>query len=348
MTDVRLEADELLSALRQASGDTGLRLAERPRPLNPEGTAHVLRLAPSDSRSSTPAVIRLCDRSTNAAREAIIEDHLHRNGYPTPAVLLTGSPDDALGGAWLLIELVPEIDALSSLSRRREMIRLVRELWTRPVMLADLTARLHKIDPEPVGRELARTGSCFDWRQFLWDRATSVEGPEAAEVVDWMERKEPRSSRLVLSHGDLHLDNIVIGADGPRVVDWGIGCLAPPARDVACTMFALLTTGFRRAPGPTGPAFAALGRGMSRRFLRQYRARTHAVLPADELDWHRVLYSMNRLFWAAHHADLATAEDSADPRATAVRTSRMLDREFPIHARIINGITGIDLLGDSH
>ncbi len=345
MTDVSIRADDLLSALRQASGDLAMSLAEGPRPLNPQGTAHAVQLRAADPRLGAPAVVRLCDRSSNATREAIIGDYLHRSGFPTPAVLLTGSPDDALGGAWLLIELVPDFGSRSSRSRRREALRLVRGLWARPVMMADLTARLHMIDPDPVCRELARTGSCFGWRQFLWERATSVEGAEAADVVEWLERKEPRSSPLVLSHGDLHFDNIVIGADGPHVVDWGIGCPAPPARDVACTMFALLTTGFRRAPGPTGPAFAALGREFSNRFLRQYRTRTHAVLPSDELDWHRVLYSMNRLFWAAHHADLATAADSADsPASSSEQTSRMLDREFPIHARIISDITGVDLL----
>lgn len=338
MTDVSLEADELVSALRQASGDAGLSLAADPRPLNPQGTAHIVQLQAADSKLAAPAVIRLCDRSSNATREAIIEDYLHRSGFPTPAVLLTGSPDDALSGAWLLIELVPDSDSLSAPNRRQKALRLLRGLWARPVMLADLTARLHVIDPDPVCRDLARTGSCLDWRQFLWDRATSVQGAQAAEVVEWLERNEPRSSPLVLSHGDLHLDNIVIGADGPQVVDWGIGCPAPPARDVACTMFALLTIGFRRAPGPTGPAFAALGRELSSRFLRQYRTRTHADLPTDELDWHRVLYSMNRLFWAAHHADLAVTSSSADP------AGRLLDREFPIHARIINEITGVDLL----
>ena len=344
MTIVDLRADDLLLALRQASGETGLSLQAGPRPLNADGTVQFVRLGPTGNGPAAPAVVRLCDRSDNATREAIIANHLNREGFPTPPVLLTGSLGDALGGAWLLIELVPGPRVRLGSSRRpQEVIRLIRSVRARPALLADLTARLHRIDPEPARRDLARTDSGFDWRQFLWDRATSVRGPEAAEVVEWLELNEPTPSPLVLSHGDLHIDNVVISADGPQIIDWGIGCLAPPARDVACTMFALLTTGSRLAPGPTRPAFAALGRRLSVQFLGRYRAGAPFVLSDDELEWHRVLYSMNRLFWAALDCGALTPADSAEPVPARGRANEILRAEFPLHTRIIRDITGVEL-----
>lgn len=347
MTIVDPGANDLLLALRQASGDAGLSLEDGPRPLNAQGSVQFVQPGSTETRLAIPAVIRLCDRAANATREAIIEDHLYRSGFPTPPVLLIGSQGDALGGAWLLIELVsgPSV-RIGSGRGPVQAARSIRALWQRPALLAELTARLHGIDPDPVDRRLANTGSGLDWHKFLWDRATSVRGSGAAEVVDWLERNEPEPSRLALSHGDLHPGNIVISANGPQIIDWGIGCLAPPARDIACTMFALLTTG-SQAPGPTGGVFSALGRQLSDRFLRRYRALAPIALPAAELDWHRVLYSMNRVFWATLDDEEASVANSGDPLAVrAARADGVLDRELPIHARIIDDITGVDLLRD--
>lgn len=342
---VDLQADDLLLALRQASGEPGLSLQAGPRPLNADGTVQVVRLGSTGALPAAPAVVRLCDRYDNATREAVIANYLNRVGFPTPPVLLTGSVGDALGGAWLLIKLVPGPGVRLGSSRRpREVFRLIRSVRARPALLADLTARLHTVDPEPARQDLVRTDSGFDWREFLWDRATSVSGPGAAEIIEWLELNEPTPSPLVLSHGDLHIENVVISADGPQIIDWGIGCLAPPARDVACTMFALLTTGSRLAPGPTGPAFAALGRRLSGQFLRRYQARAPFGLSTDELNWHRVLYSMNRLFWAALDDDTLTTANLGEALAPrAGRSDETLKREFPIHARIISDITGVRL-----
>ena len=108
-------------------------------------------------------------------------------------------------------------------------------------------------------------------------------------------------------------------------------------------MFALLTTGSRLAPGPTRPAFAALGRRLSGQFLRHYRARAPFVLSDDELDWHRVLYSMNRLFWAVLDCGALATADSAEPLPPRSRAHEIMRAEFPLHARIISDITGVEL-----
>lgn len=344
MTVVDRGETELLGALRQASGDVELSFEAGPQPLNAKGTVQFIRPGSSERRLATSSVVRICDGPAQATREAVIEDHLNRSGFPTPPVLLTGSVDDPLGGAWLLTELVSgEAVRIGTGRRPLQAVRSLNALWQRPALLADLLIRLHAVDPGPVRRGLAETGSEFDWRRFMWERATAVQGPDAAEVVAWLEGNEPEPSEPVISHGDLHPANIVIGPDGPQVIDWGTGGVAPAARDVACTMFALMTTG-SQAPGAAAGPFAMLGRRLSNRFLRLYQTSAPAALPRAELDWHQVLYSMNRLFWASRIDPRATAANSSDPlMQRAARAEGVLQRELPLVARIIHEITGIDL-----
>jgi hypothetical protein len=46
----------------------------------------------------------------------------------------------------------------------------------------------------------------------------------------------PNVDRVVLCHGDLHPSNVILGADGPMVVDWFDASRGDPVGDVARTM----------------------------------------------------------------------------------------------------------------
>lgn len=336
--------EELLAVIRRASGDDRLSLLRPPAIANTR--ASVLAVKPRSVRAdlNTPAMVRLVESIEDAKREATIGSYLNQAGYPTPPVLLTGSADDELGGAWLLTERASGLAARMRGGRNPvEALRSLWALWQRPAMLANLTAQLHAIDPEPVGRRLEEAGAALDWHDFLWDRASLVRGQNTHRIVDWLKANEPEHSDLVISHGDLHPSNIVVGEDGPQVIDWGIGALAPPARDLACTMFALVSTG-SQAPGAARRLFADIGKLLSRRFLQLYRAESDRPVSDEELDWHRVIYALNRLHWATVDDDRAPAAIEDDVLAKrAGRASTVLDREVPLHARIIKEITGADL-----
>lgn len=337
-------SDELLAAIRRASGDDRLVL-EGPSAAANTG-ASVLFVEPRSIRAdlNTPAVVRLVGSVEHAKREATIGSYLNQAGYPTPPVLLSGCADDELGGAWLLTKRASGLAARMRGGRNPvNALRSLWALWQRPALFAHLTARLHAIDPGPVGRRLEEAGAALDWHDFLWDRASLVPGRNAHRVVDWLKANEPDHSDLAISHGDLHPGNIVVGQDGPQVIDWGIGALAPPARDVACTMFALLTTG-SQAPGAARRPFALAGQLLSRRFLRLYRAESDRPLADEELDWHRVIYALNRLYWAIVNNDRAPAVIEDDVLARrASRASPVFDREIPLHTRVVKEVTGIDL-----
>lgn len=80
-----------------------------------------------------------------------------------------------------------------------------------------------------------------------------------------------------LCHGDFHPGNVLVGGDGPLVIDWTAATRSDPAADVARTMF-LLRSG---APMPGTPApvraIIAAGRKVFARFyLKGYRQRASA------------------------------------------------------------------------
>ena len=334
----------LLAAVRRASHDDQLSFHTPPRPVNATGSVIFVETRTATDRLSRAGVVRVCPEIGVAKREAVVQRFLTGRGFPAPAVLLTGSADDELGGAWLLTEQVSgQAVRIGGLRNPVAGLRSLVALWSRPSLLASLSATLHSLDPGPLPSELEAAGVNFDWFGFQWGLAEQLRTPGQTEVVEWLRANRPSDSETVVSHGDLHPGNIVIGTDGPRVVDWAIAGLAPAARDVACTMFALLNTG-GQAPAPLRPAFSWLGRSFSRRFLRLYRKRSSAGMTDAELDWHRVLYSVNRIVWSTlegGHSPVANDEDALAKRAS--RTVGTLGQEFPLHVELIKNITGIDI-----
>lgn len=56
-----------------------------------------------------------------------------------------------------------------------------------------------------------------------------------------------------LCHGDLHPANVIMTADGPKVIDWTGAVRAPAAFDLACSHFALTDLAPRAADNPQRP-----------------------------------------------------------------------------------------------
>jgi Ser/Thr protein kinase RdoA (MazF antagonist) len=83
--------------------------------------------------------------------------------------------------------------------------------------------------------------------------------PEVISLRDWMDAALSRSGDVVpkhiatgilalidrlrpgdgLCHCDLHTDNVIMTADGPRLIDWTLAVRAPAAYDLACCHVAL-------------------------------------------------------------------------------------------------------------
>lgn len=67
------------------------------------------------------------------------------------------------------------------------------------------------------------------------ERAAAL-GPSISELVSFVERfggRPPTDDSTTVIHGDLHLDNVRLGRDGPVVLDWAEASWGSPEIDVA-------------------------------------------------------------------------------------------------------------------
>jgi tRNA A-37 threonylcarbamoyl transferase component Bud32 len=110
------------------------------------------------------------------------------------------------------------------------------------VILATVALSVHKTAPPPEILSLRERDA----------RSTRPDGPEhiLAGIVTLIERLAPGDG---LCHGDLHPGNVIMTADGPRLIDWGGATRAPAAFDLACCHVVLSELAPERVPDPKRP-----------------------------------------------------------------------------------------------
>jgi Ser/Thr protein kinase RdoA (MazF antagonist) len=96
-------------------------------------------------------------------------------------------------------------------------------------ILATLAISVHRTTPPPDVLSLRDTeaGSSRFSGGMLPEHITTG-------ILSLIERLAPGDG---LCHGDLHPGNVIMTADGPRLVDWGGATRAPPGLDLACSHF---------------------------------------------------------------------------------------------------------------
>jgi len=176
----------------------------------------------------TDAVVKVPGPETPghwAQIEADISTAVHRHGLPTPAVRDVMTIDgrecivfDRIQGPTMwqrMLEQPTEVEALAT-----EMVGLQRMIHAAgiPEGVPDLTSRLQ-----------SKTSAC--------SAITEGERDEAAHLVAGL----PRGAALL--HGDLHPGNVLLGPDGPVVIDWFDAAIGHPVADVIRSSF-LLRLGF--------------------------------------------------------------------------------------------------------
>lgn len=170
--------------------------------------------------------------------EANVAEAIQRAGAPAPVargvVMVDGRP--------------------SFVSQRIRGSTLWRNVVERPQeadrwasVLAELHLRLFEIDPPPsIPRFVDRTLSKLKRAEML----STTERSEANALLTSL----PDRSHLL--HGDLHPANVIMGSNGPVVVDWFDAAVGHPAADIARTwiMMAPPRTSARLAHMPEGTA----------------------------------------------------------------------------------------------
>jgi aminoglycoside phosphotransferase (APT) family kinase protein len=114
-------------------------------------------LAPPQSWLWGPHVLRVMPNPDAGLREAIVQRLVAEQGYPTPRVALDGF-DDALGGAFMVMERVDGVAPLDDLGFGRAVLGLPGTLRRLPRQLATVTLDLHRLDPAPIADALGLAG----------------------------------------------------------------------------------------------------------------------------------------------------------------------------------------------
>jgi aminoglycoside phosphotransferase (APT) family kinase protein len=206
-----------------------------------------------------------------AEREAAAMAAAAESGAPAPAVHDVVRVEERVG---IVMDLVDGPDQLAVLGRRP---------WRLPAMgrmLGEVHASLHQASAPP---ELP------DARDFLRRRigGSDLLPPDLASFALELLATLPDGDRLC--HGDLHPGNVLLGSDGPVVIDWTNVTRGDPMADLAMTRMLLRVA----RPQPTAPALvrlaAPVARGvLSSAYLGAYRRRRPVDLERAER-WEPVL-----------------------------------------------------------
>lgn len=109
--------------------------------------------------------------------------------------------------------------------------------------MARTLAKLQSTDLEASGlAEMRRPGSYCSrqlrrWRR-QWDASRTRDLPLVDELADRLEANMPEETEVTVVHGDFHLLNTIVGADGPvrAVVDWELCTVGDPLGDLGLTI----------------------------------------------------------------------------------------------------------------
>ncbi|MBX3313065.1 MAG: phosphotransferase [Actinobacteria bacterium] len=174
--------------------------------------------------------VRPDDEVTVAQRELDLARRLLADGVPVVEPV-----PDAAGGTGL---------------RRADGFVATAWWWVRvdrsatPADLGALAGRLRTetaargpggLDPfDPIAHILTVVGDCGDDADvcFVRDRAEELRGPFGRAAAE-----DPLGASVV--HGDLHAGNVVVGEDGPRLLDLELGGWGPASYDTAPAVVAV-------------------------------------------------------------------------------------------------------------
>ena len=314
--DERLTQD-LLAVLRRATGAPSLQLDGVPHRLTGGFWATLLafRLLDAPAGWQGELVARVMPDPGIAAKETILQSEVAAQGYPTPAVHLSGGPEDGLGQAFMVMDLAaggPLLGGLGGAGAIAALPKLARRL---PDALADAMARLHRLDPEPVRARLSEAGvGGLGVDQVLAGFAAGAEACGRNDLVAaarWLRDHPPALAPEVVCHGDLHPFNLLVDDDGTvTVLDWSAGVLAPATYDIAFTGL-LIAEPPVSLPRALQPLVGAAGRWLARRFRRAYVRHAGAEIEPESLRWHEAVVCMRALVEVAGWSAAGVVDEHA-------------------------------------
>jgi aminoglycoside phosphotransferase (APT) family kinase protein len=257
---------------------------------------------------SRPLILQM-DRSGGApgrAKARLEHGLLHAArdaGVPVPAVVAApdfdaAGGDDALGGAWLVVE------RLEGETIPRKILRDPEYGTARSALSAQCggaLAAIHTIDPATVGG-LPSADPLRDPLPLL-DALGEVR-PALELGVRWLDAHHPEAGPTVTVHGDFRIGNLLVGPEGLRgVLDWELAHAGDPAEDIGW----LCAPAWRFGGTDEVGGFGALAD-----FLAAYEAGGGDPIAPDRVHWWQVYATVK---WAAICALQASAHLSGATRS---------------------------------
>jgi len=283
-------ADLLLDEIRLALGVPGLGFRSPAEPLTGGYFAELFVLHFDDDRASLPAdvVARVSPDPILAAGETIVQQTAAQQGFPTPMIHLSGGPDGPVGRSWSVMDVAPGAPLLSGLSGLGALAKLPTLARRLPAQLGQISAALHRLDPEPIRHRLAeldgRQVDLDDQLALMAHRAERSDDRELIELVRRVTATRPATSAAVVCHGDLHPFNVLADGDRLTLLDWTSSLIAPPLYDVAFTALVLSNPPVAMPPR-LRPIVSRAGGWLSKRFLDDYQRRAATTIDRIQLDW---------------------------------------------------------------
>jgi aminoglycoside phosphotransferase (APT) family kinase protein len=142
-------------------------------------------------------------------------------------------------------------------------------------------AALHTLDYAAAGLgDYGRPGGYVARQIARWSKQYLVSASQRCEAMDeliaWLPAHIPAGDETALVHGDYRCDNLIFGADSPRVlavIDWELSTLGHPLADLAYHVM-LWRTGAGEVSGLHGVGLAALGIPAESEYVALYCRRT--------------------------------------------------------------------------
>jgi aminoglycoside phosphotransferase (APT) family kinase protein len=294
------EAGRLVGLLRAEPGFERAELAGPPQPLTGGfwASMSLLRLAHVAPPADT-LVLRVMPDTALAAKETVFQREIGRQGFPVPAVRLSGGAGAGVGGAFLVMDYAPGAPLLGGLGGIAALRRLPVLAHQLPHLLGQVTAGLHALDPAPLRAALAeaRIAAPSDAPAFLSaldESAGRLGRADLCAAARWLAGHLPAAGPSVIGHGDLHPFNLLTQRERWTLLDWTSALIADPAYDLAFTALTLRHPPLA-APAPLRPVIGAAGAALARRFLAAYRSAGGTVPDQPALDWYAGLHALRIL-----------------------------------------------------
>ena len=168
-------------------------------------------------------------------REFRLLSALRPTGFPVPAPIALCEDASVIGSPFYLMELV---EGRTFWDASLPLLPLAERRPCYDAMV-DTLAALHRLDHGALGLTgFGRPGNFFARQVDRWTRqyraAQTDDVAEIERLIEWLPRTIPEQTRVSIIHGDYRIDNLIYGAEEPRVravLDWELATIGDPLAD---------------------------------------------------------------------------------------------------------------------